>query len=123
MSLTFWAMLILGVGLSAFGGLFLKLGAIEISHANGLLGAVVQVISNWKIMVGVAMYFIPVAIWIYLLKYVDLSFLQPLFSLVYVATPILSTFVLNEKVGSLRWAGIFIVCIGVATIAKSGADI
>jgi drug/metabolite transporter (DMT)-like permease len=53
------------------------------------------------------------------MKKIDLSFLQPLFSLMYVVTPLIAFFFLNENVPLLRWFGIGIVAFGVLVIAKS----
>ena len=67
---------------------------------------------------GVLMYAIPVIIWIYLLKKLDITFLQPLFSLVYVITPILAMVYLGESISTYRWAGIFIILIGIFISSK-----
>ncbi len=103
--------------MSSAGGIFLKLGALDINKNSNFLNAGLQIIFNWKIIFGMLMYFIPVLIWIYLLKKIDLSYLQPLFSLMYVVTPILSIFFLNENVPALRWVGISIVALGVLVIS------
>ncbi len=119
MTITYWALFVVGVLMSAVGGILLKLGAAQIQYQEGILNATLQMAFSWKILGGMLMYFIPVLIWIFMLKKIDLSYLQPLFSLMYVATPILSIFVLNEHVPNLRWLGIGVVVIGVLIIAKS----
>jgi drug/metabolite transporter (DMT)-like permease len=105
--------------MSALGGVFLKLGALNIHYEKGFLFAFFQILSNWKICLGMFMYFIPVIIWIVLMKKIDLSFLQPLFSLVYVITPLIAFFFLKENIPSIRWVGIAIVAIGILVISKS----
>lgn len=109
----------LGVLMSAAGGIFLKIGSTDIQYEEGVISAAIQIALNWKILAGMLMYFIPVLIWIFMLKKIDLSYLQPLFSLMYVATPILAIFILNEHVPTLRWFGIGVVALGVLIIARS----
>lgn len=119
MSLSYWLLFIVGVLLSAVGGLTLKTGAVEIQYGASALDVVLQLLGNWKIWVGTVCYLIPLLIWIFMLKKVDLSFLQPLFSLVYVATPVLAVLFLHEQVPLLRWAGIVIIIMGVAIVAQT----
>jgi drug/metabolite transporter (DMT)-like permease len=119
MTTSYWLLLVLGVMMSAGGGIFLKIGSAEIQFEGGITGALIQIALNWKILSGMLMYFIPVLIWIFMLKKIDLSFLQPLFSSMYVVTPILAIFFLNEQVPTARWLGIGVVAIGVLIIAKT----
>ena len=105
--------------MSAAGGIFLKIGSADIQYGGGVTTAALQIALNWKILFGMLMYFIPVLIWIFMLKKIDLSYLQPLFSLMYVVTPILAIFFLHEQVPALRWFGIGIVALGVLIIARS----
>lgn len=114
-----WMLLLIGVLMSAAGGFFLKIGAVQIQYNDGFIEIFRQVVFNWKIVVGVLMYFIPVLIWIFLLKKIDLSFLQPLFSMVYVVTPILASIFLNENVTAARWLGIGVIVIGVIIVARN----
>ena len=112
-----WALVATGVLMSAFGSIFLKLGSRQIAHDSGVLVAAGQVVTNVLLGLGVVLYVVPVLIWIYLLKRVDISYLQPLFSSVYIVTPILAIFLLGEVVPPGRWLGIAVVCLGVALIA------
>jgi drug/metabolite transporter (DMT)-like permease len=114
-----WILLVVGVLLSAMGGGFLKAGAVQIQYDGGLADILFQALINWRIIAGVLMYLIPVMIWIFLLKKVELSFLQPLFAMVYVVTPILASLFLNEDVTFMRWTGIAVIVIGVIIVARS----
>lgn len=107
-----------GALVSAFGGILLKIGADQIGSVNNwydLLG----VIFTWPIIVGLLMYLGPVMLWIYLLRKVELTLLQPLLAMVYVITPILALLILNEKVSEMRWLGIAIIVAGVVVVARS----
>ena len=119
MTATQWILLLIGISMSAVGGLLLKIGAVQIHHESGVPHVLWQLLFNWRIIAGVLMYFIPVLIWIFLLKRIELSFLQPLFSMVYVVTPILAALVLNENVTLQRWIGIGTIIIGVIVVARS----
>lgn len=119
MTIVQWVLLLSGVLMSAAGGFFLKVGAVQIRYDLEILEICRQVILNWAIILGVMMYFIPVMIWIFLLKKIELSFLQPLFSLTYVVTPILAVLFLNENVTSARWVGIGVIILGVIVVARN----
>lgn len=114
-----WFLLLTGVVLSSLGGIFLKLGAIQVDHSNGIAQAVGQALLQWRLYLGAFCYFIPVVIWIYMLKRVDITFLQPLFALVYVTTPILAIPLLQESTPGMRWLGIFVILIGIVIVARS----
>lgn len=114
-----WFLLLTGVVLSSLGGIFLKLGAVQIEHGNGVNHAIGQALLQWRLYVGAFFYFIPVVIWIYMLKRVDITFLQPLFALVYIATPLLAIPLLQETMPSMRWLGIFVILIGIVIVAKN----
>jgi drug/metabolite transporter (DMT)-like permease len=119
MTFNYWILYLVAVTMSAAGGVLLKLGALDIDYEKGLFQAFFQVFFNWKIWLGMLMYFLPVLIWIVMMKKIDLSFLQPLFSLMYVVTPLIAFFFLKESIPLLRWFGIAIVALGVLVIAKS----
>ncbi len=112
--LTFFA-----ITLSSIGALVLKYGAIEIEYNRPVIQIFIQMISNWKIIIGLLFYFIPALIWIILLKRIELSFLQPFFSLAYILTPILAMIFLGESIPLLRWIGISIIIFGLSIIMIS----
>lgn len=119
MTLPLWLLFCTGILLSALGGLTLKLGAVDIRYDVTAVEIVWQLASNWKIWIGSLCYLIPLLIWIYMLKKVDLSFLQPLFSLVYVVTPVLAVVFLHEQAPLLRWVGIAVIILGVVIVART----
>ena len=108
----------LGALLSAAGGIFLKLGAMRLPPVHGALD-LIEIFLNWRIMTGLALYFIPAVIWILLLRKVELSLLQPLMSMIYVVTPFLAVYFLDEHVSLARWSGIVVIVIGVIIISRS----
>jgi drug/metabolite transporter (DMT)-like permease len=117
MSISYWILLFTGIFMSASGGIFLKMGSVELEH-NGAWHSLQQALTNWKVLVGLSLYLFPAAIWIFMLKKVDISFLQPMFSLVYVITPILALMVLHENIPLNRWLGIAVIVVGVLIVAR-----
>ena len=99
--------------------LFVKSGAQDLSHDEQIVNVLWSAITNYKIIFGLSFYLLPSFIWIYLLKEIDLSLLQPIFSLVYVCTPFLAALFLNEHISVQRSLGIFIILIGVYVISRS----
>lgn len=114
-----WLLLLIGVILSSLGGIFLKLGAMHVDHSNGIATAITHALMQWRLYFGAFCYFIPVAIWIYMLKRVDITFLQPLFALVYVATPLLAIPMLHEAIPATRWLGIAVILAGIIIVART----
>jgi drug/metabolite transporter (DMT)-like permease len=119
MRLTDWLLVAIGILMSSAGSILLKVGSTQISHEDGWLIAAKQAIFQWQLITGVFMYLIPVLIWIFLLKKVEISFLQPIFAAVYVFTPIMASIFLNESIIMQRWIGIGIIVLGVFIVAHS----
>lgn len=119
MSISYWFLVLVGVLMSSLGSVFLKAGAVRLSHELGMQHAVLQASMEWRLYLGVLLYMVPVAIWIYLLKRLEITFLQPLFSLVYVFTPIVAISYLNESVPPLRWIGIVVIIIGITISSRA----
>jgi len=113
MNLKFSILLFIGILLSTMGGLFLKASSSSIDFNLNLLNILIQIFSNWKFLAGCFCYFAPILIWVYLLKFFELSFLQPLFSLIYITTPFFSFLMFGEVLGVQRLISIFIIFCGV----------
>jgi drug/metabolite transporter (DMT)-like permease len=113
-----WMLIVGGILLGSLGGIFFKLGAQDLSHDQDIVHIVWSAITNYKIILGFFLYLWPSFIWLYLLKKMDLSLLQPMFSLVYVLTPILALLILKEQVSLQRGFGIVIICAGVYVVSQ-----
>jgi drug/metabolite transporter (DMT)-like permease len=114
----YWFLIFIGVFLSALGGLMLKMGAVEINYTQPILQSFLELLKNWKLALGIVFYTIPVFIWIYILKKMPLSEMQPLFALIYVVTPLLAMLFLKEQVSLVRWCGIGIIIFGITVFAN-----
>jgi drug/metabolite transporter (DMT)-like permease len=115
-----------GITMGAFGGILMKTGARQIGHIEihsllQLLEFLFKLFTNVPSLAGVALYFFSAVTWSYLLTKLDISFVQPIVALTYVATPILAIFVLHENVPAVRWLGILVIIAGVFIVARTAA--
>lgn len=115
-----WSLVAAGVLMGALGALFLKLGATALnkSQLEGIQLIAAAALTP-QILVGLGLYVAPTLLWIWLLRRMELTVLQPALSLTYVATALLAFFVLNEPVGAQRWLGILLIVAGVVLVARS----
>jgi len=94
----------------AFGSLFLKKGAVKMKFN------IKSMLRNYYLMGGVVIYVLNSLFFVWLLKFVQLSFLYPLTALGYVWIALLSIRYLHEQMHLLRWIGIFLIIIGIFLI-------
>lgn len=95
-----------------------NMGALEISAA-AIPSIIMRIATNPMIVVGLAIYMGGVFFWLLALNRLQLSYLYPFASLSYVLITIAAAVFLKEQVPSLRWAGLVVICVGVALVAKS----
>lgn len=96
-----------------------KLGTIHLDSVQAVLGFIGKMFTSATILGGMTMYFLSAAIWLYLLTKLDVSVVQPILALTYVATPILAIIFLHERVPLARWLGILVIVIGVFLVART----
>jgi transporter family protein len=94
-----------------------QLGEISTLNARRLLGIFGRAITNRYFLIGV--FFMAVSYFSFLgaLRLADLSLVLPATSVSFVITTIGARFFLKETISVMRWAGILLVCIGVALIS------
>ena len=110
----------------AGGALLMKVGAgqmgtIQLDTVQAIFGFVGKMFTSATILGGMTMYFLSAAIWLYLLTKLEISVVQPILALTYVATPILAIVFIHEKVPLARWLGIVVIIIGVYLVARTAA--
>lgn len=110
----------------AFGGILMKMGATHIGHVQirsfeQLFSYLIKLATRPQSISGAFLYFLSAIIWSYLLTRLDISYVQPILALTYVATPILAIVLLGEHVSALRWLGIAVIILGVFVVARSAA--
>ena len=119
MTLKTYFLILLASLMGALGAVFLKNGANALVFDRGLFTALTSGLLNVRIVVGLVFYLVPSAIFIYLLRFHELSKLQPLVAITYVITPILSMIFLRESVGLMRWIGIAFIVTGITLVSQS----
>lgn len=75
------------------------------------------IFKNYKLIFALAGYGISALIFIYLLKFVEVSILYPIVSTSYIWISIFSIKILKEKMNKLKWIGIFLIIVGVSLIS------
>ncbi len=112
MATALWAMglVVLATFVGAIGPILLKKGAGKFS-----LNPLTQ-LRNYSLIAGVLTYCLSSLIFIPALRGGELSVLYPLVSIGYVWVCLLSVKLLNEKMGTLKWVGIFLIIVGVSLI-------
>jgi drug/metabolite transporter (DMT)-like permease len=76
-----------------------------------------KVIVNKNYMAGVFFMAVSFFSFLALLSWADLSFVFPAKALVYVTSTLGAKWILKEAVSAERWAGIILICLGVALIS------
>lgn len=114
-----WGLILMGILCGSTGGILLKGASLEIARAEGIMGQIIAACTNPRLILAVVLYVIPLGFWIFLLRYVPISWLQPIFALTYVLTPLLALAFLGEPVPPLRWGGIAVIIAGVFLVAHS----
>lgn len=118
-----FALILTGVLLNAGAQLLLKagvgpLGSITVTWAT-LLPTVMQVLSQWPILAGLACYVLSVGVWIVGLSRVDVSMAYPMLSMGYVVNAVAAWWLFGEALGPMRCAGMAVILIGVLLISRS----
>ncbi len=118
-----FALILIGVLLNAGAQLLLKsgtraVGAFDFSWANlGPIGW--QLATQPQILGGLACYVVSVVVWILALSRVEVSLAYPMLSIGYVVNALLAWWLFGEAVTAQRLAGIAVIIVGVALVARS----
>ncbi len=93
-----------------------RVGEISSLKPKELLGIVKKVSGNRDFLLGILSLAVSFFAFLLILSWADLSFVVPATSLVYVVAILGAKFILKEEVNGIRWAGTFLVCMGVALV-------
>jgi len=94
-----------------------EIGEISTINVRELAGIFVRAITNRHFLTGV--FFMAISYFSFLgaLRLEDLSLVLPATSISFVITTVGARFFLKETISGIRWAGILLVCIGVALLS------
>lgn len=108
---------------NAVAQILLKKGMIGIGPLDtkqaGLIGTALQVVFNPYVFIGLCVFVISMASHLIVLSRVELSFAYPFLSLAYVVVLAYAFLVFGEQVGSMRVAGVALICAGTVLISQS----
>jgi drug/metabolite transporter (DMT)-like permease len=77
----------------------------------------ISVITNWQIILGLALYGIGAAVMIKSLKYGNVSTLYPIIATSYIWVSIGSSVFFGEMMNLLKWVGVAVIVLGVSIIS------
>ncbi len=98
--------------LGAIGQLLFKLSSSTITKN------IFSWIGNIKLLAGIALYAVAMILFVWALKYGNLSVLYPIIATSYIWVALLSTIFLKEPFGFIKWIGIFFILLGIILIIK-----
>jgi drug/metabolite transporter (DMT)-like permease len=109
-----WRIILL-TALSAFIG---SIGQLEFKRgADNLQFDIKLLLTNYHLILAVAVYGLSTILYIYALNKENLSILYPIIATSYIWTLMFSKIFLKEPIGLTGWAGVFFILLGVTLIA------
>lgn len=109
-----WKIILL-TALAAFMG---SIGQLEFKRgADTLQFDIKLLLTNYHLIIAVAIYAMSTVVYVYALSKGQLSILYPIIATSYIWTLMFSKIFLKEPVGLTSWAGVFFILFGVTLIA------
>ena len=109
-----WKIILL-TALAAFIG---SIGQLEFKRgADNLQFDIKLLLTNYHLIIGVAVYAVSTVLYIYALNKGQLSILYPVIATSYIWTLLFSRIFLKEQISLTGWAGVFFILFGVTLIA------
>jgi drug/metabolite transporter (DMT)-like permease len=105
--------------LVAIGQYLIKLGANHLSHA-GLLATAIGIFTIPELFAGYCLYAVFTVMFVYALRYGELSILYPLIALGYVWVTITAVVAFHETMNPLKIIGLAVIICGVAVLGWGG---
>ncbi len=116
--------MLMAITAGAVGDIFLTQGMkatgdISAMSLRQIIDTVLRALTNWRLILGTAMQAVYFGLWLAVLSWEDLSVALPLQALSYLVVAFLAQWFLGEHVSGMRWAGICLICVGVALVTRS----
>jgi len=106
------------IALTALAAFIGSIGQLEFKRgADNLQFDIKMLLTNYHLIIAVAVYCVSTVLYVYALSKGQLSILYPIIATSYVWTLMFSKIFLKEQVGLTSWAGIFFILLGVTLIA------
>ncbi|MFA5364432.1 MAG: EamA family transporter [Candidatus Bathyarchaeia archaeon] len=105
--------------LTALSALIGSVGQIMFKRgANNLQFDIKMLLSNYHLILGLAVYGVSTVLYVYSLSKGDLSIIYPVVATSYIWTMMFSKIFLKEQIGLISWAGVAFILLGVTLIAS-----
>ena len=116
--------MLIAITAGAVGDIFLTQGMkgagdMSAMSFRQILDTAFKALSNWRLILGTAFQAVYFGLWLAVLSWEDLSVALPLQALSYLVVAFLAQWYLGEQVSGVRWAGICLICVGVALVTRS----
>lgn len=116
--------MLVAITAGAIGDIFLTQGMksggdMSAMSLRQIIDTVFKALSNWRLILGTALQAVYFGLWLAVLSWEDLSVALPLQALSYLVVAFLAQWYLGEQIGGIRWAGICLICVGVALVTRS----
>jgi drug/metabolite transporter (DMT)-like permease len=120
-----YALLTTMVLFSSLGNVLLSKGMKQVGEIRDfspvvLVRMFVKIFLNGSIWLGISSLLVFFVSYLLLLSWADFSYVQPASAIGYALVALLGYFLLGEFVSPTRWAGVLLICAGVALV--SGTD-
>ncbi len=113
-------LILIGVLLNALAQICLKKGLQEAGGLHVEFGALVRVMLQPWVLVGLACYAVSVVVWLGALSLVDVNYAYPFLALGFIANALMARAFLAEVIPPMRWVALAIIVVGVGLQAWSG---
>jgi drug/metabolite transporter (DMT)-like permease len=94
-----------------------QIGEVEILRPSTIMQAILRAFRIGWLWIGLALMTVAFFSLLALLSWADVSLVVPATALTYVAAALGGKFLLHEDVAPVRWAGVVLVCLGVALLS------
>ena len=119
-----WWLIALSVSAGVLGQAVIKLGVgdggLGSDSERGLLSLLTLIATSPMVLAGLILYGIGAISWIGVLSRMNLSYAYPFLALNFVLIALLSRFLLNEPIPTIRWIGMAIICVGIVLVSQGG---
>ncbi len=122
-----WLLLTLMVSFSSLGNVLLSKGMKQIGEIDqwsaGMLGATfARILTSATIWLGIGSLLLFFVCYMLALSWADYSYVSPASATGYAVVPLLGYILLGEVVTSVRWAGVGLICLGVALVSRTSPN-
>ncbi len=119
-----YVLLVLIVAFASVGNVLLSKGMKQIGAVNDWSAATLadllgRTLSNATIWLGIGSLLLFFVFYLLVLSWADYSYVLPASAAGYAVVPLLGYIVLGETVTSARWAGVALICLGVALVGRT----